>query len=158
MSLPQPVGPPPTPQPQVGVALQNALLFRRSQRSSARVHSVLELVRNMHSDLNVNSLMFTITQRAHALVDADRCTLFMADHRSNELYSLQGEVNIRIRMDQGIAGAVATSGTTINIPDAYLVRGRAGRLARRGRGRSRVAASRAGPPRSRCLATRRRGR
>lgn len=96
---------------QAGVALQNALLFHRSQRASARVHSVLELVRNLQNDLNVNSLMFTITQvscaaqlrcaplhpphrglreqRAHALVDADRCTLFLVDHQSQELTSLQ---------------------------------------------------------------------
>lgn len=47
---------------QAGVALQNALLFRRSERASDRVRSVLELVRNLQNDLNVNSLMFTITQ------------------------------------------------------------------------------------------------
>ena len=29
------------------------------------------------------------------------------------------QVNIRISMDQGIAGMVATSGQTLNIPDAY---------------------------------------
>lgn len=101
---------------QAGIALQNALLYRRSERASARVRSVLELVRNLQKDLNVNSLMFTITQvscvndpsrlsarrgalthapwptplqRAHSLVDADRCTLFLVDHQSHELTSLQ---------------------------------------------------------------------
>ena len=29
----------------------------------------------MHSDMGINSLMFTITERTHTLVDADRGTL-----------------------------------------------------------------------------------
>ena len=32
---------------------------------------------------------------------------------------MQGEVNIRISMEQGIAGYVATHSATLNIPDAY---------------------------------------
>lgn len=44
----------------------------------------------------------------------------MANHKSNELWAMQGEVDIRIPLDKGIAGAVATSGKSINIPDAYL--------------------------------------
>ena len=63
--------------------------------------------------------MFTITSRAHALLEADRCTLFLADHGTKELWSLQGEVNLRIPMDKGIAGAVATEKKVINIKDAY---------------------------------------
>ena len=76
----------------------------------------------MHNDLGINSLMFTITQRAHSLVDADRCTFFMVNHTAKELWSMQGELDIRIPIDKGIAGAVATMGKLINIPDAYLVR------------------------------------
>ena len=33
----------------------------------------------MHSDMGINSLMFTITERTHTLVDAGRGTLFLAD-------------------------------------------------------------------------------
>jgi DNA repair protein RadA len=35
------------------------------------------------------------------------------------LFAMQGEVNIRISMEQGIAGMVATTGQILNIPDAY---------------------------------------
>ena len=66
--------------------------------------------------------MFTITQRAHSLVEADRCTLFLIDDHKQELWSLQGEVNIRIPVGKGIAGGVAKSGDVVNIPDAYQAR------------------------------------
>ena len=32
---------------------------------------------------------------------------------------MTGEVNIKISMEQGVAGMVATTGHSLNIPDAY---------------------------------------
>jgi adenylate cyclase len=104
---------------QAGIALRNAELFHTTRASQERVRSMLEIIKAMHGDLGINSLMFTITQRAHTLVDADRCTFFLANHVAGELWAMQGEVDIRIPIDKGIAGAVATSGETVNIPDAY---------------------------------------
>jgi signal transduction protein with GAF and PtsI domain len=73
----------------------------------------------MQGELGVNSLIFTITQRTTRVIDADRCTLYLVDNVQRGLFAMQGEVNIRISMDQGIAGHVATTGQTLNIPDAY---------------------------------------
>lgn len=73
----------------------------------------------MQSELGVNSLIFTITQRTVRVVDADRCTLYLIDNVQRALFAMQGEVNIRISMEQGIAGSVATSGQVLNITDAY---------------------------------------
>jgi signal transduction protein with GAF and PtsI domain len=53
------------------------------------------------------------------VVDADRCTLYLVDNVAKGLFAMQGEVNIRISMSQGIAGHVATTGQILNIPDAY---------------------------------------
>ncbi len=69
--------------------------------------------------MGVNSLMFTITQRTLRVVEADRCTLFLVDNVHRGLFAMQGEVNIRISMDQGIAGLVATTGQSLNLLDAY---------------------------------------
>uniref|UniRef100_A0A7S1C5Y3 GAF domain-containing protein n=1 Tax=Bicosoecida sp. CB-2014 TaxID=1486930 RepID=A0A7S1C5Y3_9STRA len=104
---------------QAGVALRNADLYTLAVKSHEKVRGLLEVIRAMHDNLGINSLMFTITQRAHTIVDADRCTFFLANHASKELWAMQGEVDIRIPMDKGIAGAVATSGEMINIHDAY---------------------------------------
>jgi len=104
---------------QAGIALHNAHIFHLSVRSREKIKSLLDVIKAMHSDMGINSLMFTITQRTHTLVDADRGTLFLVDNKSQELWSMQGEVNIRIPKTAGIAGSVATTGETINIPDAY---------------------------------------
>ena len=53
-------------------------------------------------------------------MQADRCTIFLVDNDNQELWAMQGEVNIRIPKNAGIAGEVATSGDIVNIPDAYL--------------------------------------
>lgn len=104
---------------QAGVALLNANLFRNSEASRDKFRSLLDIIRAMQGEMGVNSLIFTITQRTTRVVDADRCTLFLVDNVSRSLYAMQGEVNIKIPMDKGIAGQVATSGSTANIPDAY---------------------------------------
>jgi signal transduction protein with GAF and PtsI domain len=54
--------------------------------------------------------------------DAERCTVYTVDREQGELRStvaqrLGGE--IRLRIGQGLAGHVAATGETINIPDAY---------------------------------------
>lgn len=104
---------------QAGIALQNANLFRNSEASRDKFRSLLDIIRAMQGEMGVNSLIFTITQRTPRIVDADRCTLFLVDNVHRALFAMQGEVNIRISMDQGIAGNVATSGQMVNIPDAY---------------------------------------
>ncbi len=104
---------------QAGIALQNANIFRTAERSRDKFRSLLEIIRAMQSEMGVNSLIFTITQRTTRVVDADRCTLYLVDNVQRGLFAMQGEVNIRISMDQGIAGTVATTGKILNIPDAY---------------------------------------
>ena len=104
---------------QAGIALHNANIYHLSVRAREKIKSLLDVIKAMHSDMGINSLMFTITERTHTLVDADRGTLFLADTKSGELWSMQGEINIRIPITAGIAGTVATTGQTINIPDAY---------------------------------------
>lgn len=104
---------------QAGIALQNANLFRSAEVSRDKFRSLLDIIRAMQGEMGVNSLIFTITQRTTIIVDADRCTLYLVDNVGRGLFAMQGEINIRISMDQGIAGSVAVSGTPLNIPDAY---------------------------------------
>jgi adenylate cyclase len=104
---------------QAGIALQNANLFKNSEVSRDKFRSLLDIIRAMQGEMGVNSLIFTITQRTTRVVDADRCTLFLVDNVQKALFAMQGEVNIRIPMDKGIAGNVATTGKAMNIFDAY---------------------------------------
>lgn len=104
---------------QSGIAVQNANIYRAAEVARDKFRSLLDIIRAMQGELGVNSLIFTITQRTIRVVDADRCTLYLVDNVHRGLFAMQGEVNIRISMDQGIAGQVASTGQTLNIPDAY---------------------------------------
>jgi signal transduction protein with GAF and PtsI domain len=104
---------------QTGVALNNAKTHKMAVIAREKVKDVLNIVQDMHRDLGFNPLMFTISTRVQKLIESDRCTLYIVDRSKGELWTLQGEVNIRVPMNQGIAGAVATENMTVNIPDAY---------------------------------------
>ncbi len=55
-------------------------------------------------------------------VEAERCTIYLVDHRTNEIWSRiasRTALEIRLPVGTGIAGQVAASGETINVPDAY---------------------------------------
>jgi adenylate cyclase len=104
---------------QVGVILSNQLLSEQTARTHHQVVSLLEIVKSLHSNMGINSLMFTITERSPGLVDAERCTLYLVDTSRNELWSLQGAVEVRVPIDKGLVGAAAQSGQVVNIRDAW---------------------------------------
>lgn len=55
-------------------------------------------------------------------VDAERCTIYLVDHEKGELWSRLAQriaLQIRLPIGRGIAGTVAATGETINVPDAY---------------------------------------
>lgn len=54
--------------------------------------------------------------------EAERCTVYLIDRNTKELYARAAQriaVEIRLPIGQGIAGAVAKTGETINVSDAY---------------------------------------
>ena len=72
----------------------------------------------------METAMDMITKEACNLLNAERATVFAADFRSDELYSIVAggdgtPFEIRIPFDAGIAGHVFQNGETLNIPDAY---------------------------------------
>ena len=106
-------------QSQVGVILRNAVARRQLNVESGRVSALLDIVRSLNAGMGTTSLVFTITNRTPALVNADRCTVYMVDHKREELWSMQGAVEIRIPMTTGLAGSVTVTGKPLNIKDAY---------------------------------------
>ena len=55
-------------------------------------------------------------------VDAERCTVYVVDKQKQELRARVAQrtaTEIRLPMGQGLAGQVALTGETINVPDAY---------------------------------------
>src|SRR4029077_348385 len=111
------------------MAEQTALTLRTTQfmerMSAARQQEMklLDVVADITSDFDLGTILAKIVGEAAQMVQADRATLFLNDEKTNELFArvaTGGTVNeIRLPNDKGIAGAVFTTGKTINIPHAY---------------------------------------
>ena len=78
----------------------------------------------LSSGLQLEKLLALIMEKVMLLMEAERSTLFLMSDDRQELWSrvLQGgePLDIRLRLGEGIAGWVASSGETVNIPDAYI--------------------------------------
>ena len=102
-------------------------LERRSGESATevgRLRRIIEAAKVLNSTLDLDKLLGVILDTALGLVDGDRGTVYLLDAEKKELWSrvLKGGERIEIRMPtgSGIAGYVAGTGDTLNIPDAYF--------------------------------------
>ena len=88
-----------------------------------KLGGILEVAKALVAERDLDRLLKLIVGAAARVVDADRCSLFLVDRERSELWTkvAQGLAlkEIRIPMDRGIAGAVASGNVAINIPDAY---------------------------------------
>lgn len=89
----------------------------------ARYRAVYEVMQALGGTLDLDELLDLIITRITEVMDADRSSLFLIDWKTEELWSKVAQgvrfMEIRFPMDLGLAGAVATSGDCLNIPDAY---------------------------------------
>ncbi|XP_049885457.1 probable 3',5'-cyclic phosphodiesterase pde-5 [Pectinophora gossypiella] len=93
----------------------------------------LEVVKDIFEEMvAMTQVIKKILEAAQRLVNADRASLFLVDWRNKELISTVFDLRVepgaedkvevtelRLPLDKGIVGHVATSGETMNIPDAY---------------------------------------
>jgi HD-GYP domain-containing protein (c-di-GMP phosphodiesterase class II) len=88
-----------------------------------KLNGILIAARALYYERDLGRLLPLIVSTATKVVDADRCSLFLVDRERGELWSKVaqgvGSEEIRFPMNKGLAGAVATTGKPINIPDAY---------------------------------------
>ena len=105
------------------LALQSALFIERMKAIRKQELEFLDIVSEVTSDIKLGSLLQKVMGEATRMLKAERSTLFLNDEKTNELWSEVGEglaaMQIRLPNHVGIAGAVFTSGKTINIPYAY---------------------------------------
>ncbi len=86
-----------------------------------RLREVLNVCRRMSAETDLASLQALIIREAKELLQADRVSIFLFDRDRCELWSAISQEGKVMRFDArlGIAGAVAMSGETINVADAY---------------------------------------
>jgi Nif-specific regulatory protein len=85
------------------------------------LRAVLNICRRMAGMTDLASLQALITREAKELLQADRVSIFLFDRENCELWSAISQEGKIMRFDArlGIAGAVAMSGQTINVGNAY---------------------------------------
>ena len=108
---------------QATVALQSALLIEQMQKKRRQEMKFLDIVAELTAEINLSTLLQKVMGEATSMLQAERSTLFLNDEKTNELWSEVGEgigaTEIRFPNHLGIAGAVFTSGHSVNIPHAY---------------------------------------
>lgn len=108
---------------QAGIAVRNALLNLEIIKRMRTSEILLNVMRAVSSELEIDQLLQKIVAETSEAMNADRCTLFLLDRQTGGLWSkvAQGAdmKEIRVPRGMGIAGHVALSGETVNIPDAY---------------------------------------
>ena len=95
-----------------------------TERQLKNLQSLLDVSKAMSSQIPLHTLLHVIAEKTKEILQADRCTIFLYEDSTNELWSVVAQgldqfKEIRIPLNEGIAGEVARSGKVINLSDAY---------------------------------------
>jgi phosphoserine phosphatase RsbU/P len=92
-------------------------------RQFRNLHTLLEVSKAMAREVRLDNLLQVIMEKTTEIMEADRSSLFLYDESRNELWSKIAQglelKEIRFPLGVGIAGDVAKTCTTANIPDAH---------------------------------------
>lgn len=97
------------------------------------VTQTLAMLEGQTFDVILHDMLSTFALKVGEILNADRTTVFLVDHHRQELWSTVTETEhstagfeIRLPWQQGIAGAVARTKTTINVPFDFYDDARSG--------------------------------
>ncbi|NET37215.1 MAG: GAF domain-containing protein [Cyanothece sp. SIO1E1] len=100
-------------------------LLERTTQEFEHFLRAIEMINNEALERMLEQILEAFTLKIGEILHAERTTIFMVDEEKEQLWSklAQGEdeasLEIRIHLNEGIAGYVATTGECLNIPDAY---------------------------------------
>ena len=96
---------------------------KEDENSSNPMIALLNIAKTISSKTNIDSLLKTIADETTCALNAERCSVFLVDKETKELWSKVATgidfEEIRFPMNKGFAGHVAMTGETVNIKDAY---------------------------------------
>jgi adenylate cyclase len=108
---------------QAALTLRTTQFMEKMSAAREQEMKLLDVVADITSDFDLGTILTKIVGEAAQMVKAERATLFLHDDKTGELFSrvaTGGSIGeIRMPNHVGIAGAVFTTGRTINIPYAY---------------------------------------
>ncbi len=89
----------------------------------ADLEALLDISKAMAVEKDLNKLLDLIIERTTQVMRAERTSLFLVDHETNELWTRTAEgleiKEIRLPVGQGISGMVAQTKQLVNIADPY---------------------------------------
>jgi phosphoserine phosphatase RsbU/P len=107
----------------VGVAIENARLYRRVERQNRTLKTLANISREFSSILNLNDLLSKIASTIRSLINYDAFSILLVDHDAKALrhrFSIRYDerVNIdNIPLGKGITGAAAESREVVRVHD-----------------------------------------
>jgi len=105
-------------------AEREAALRAELEREHAKLRALQEIGTALSTTFDLGQLLTLVLDKVSAIMDAERSTLYLLDEQTGELWSkvAQGtsEVEIRLKVGEGLTGWVARAGKPLNIKDAYL--------------------------------------
>ncbi len=103
--------------------LQNNMDYSLPTKSDPLV-SLVKISRSITALTDIDELLKVIAEETKNAIQADRCSVFLWDKDTDELWSkvalgLDSSQEIRFPADKGLAGYVVKTGEVLNIVDAY---------------------------------------
>jgi GAF domain-containing protein len=110
---------------QASVAVRNARLFAESQRRLRDMSALVDMAQKVTGKLKISSVLQTTVKILQGLLNARASTITMLSEDRSELV-VQAAVGVnpeymqaRMKLDEGVSGAVVRTGDLINIRDTY---------------------------------------
>jgi HD-GYP domain-containing protein (c-di-GMP phosphodiesterase class II) len=95
----------------------------RAEELENRLRLLVNFGGVVSKETNLTRLLELIAEQVKTILVCDRCSVFILDRQTNELWSKVAlgmqHTEIRVPFGKGIAGHVAASGVILNISDAY---------------------------------------
>ena len=108
---------------QTTIAVENFRLYKKILSNHAKMAILLDVATSLSQTLDLDTLINNIINKVTEILNAERSSLFLLDHNTNELWSkvaLEAEISeIRFPCTEGLAGHVVSTGQVLNIEDAY---------------------------------------
>lgn len=109
----------------IGIILESCQSFYMAARNQRGVNALVKATTTLGKSLDLETTLRAVMDQAKDLMQADRSTLFLLSKETDELWTKVAKADgktmmeIRIPANKGIAGYVASTGQTLNIPNAY---------------------------------------
>ena len=109
---------------QIAVAIENAYLYREAKREALEKNLLYEIGQKLSNKLSLKEVLGAILDSLKQVVKFEVGGVFLCDERGLDLnaiytvgYTPDAESSLHLKCDEGIVGAVATSGKDVIVDD-----------------------------------------